>query len=334
MLTIGRGQVLSGGRPPLDLFVASGGFLTNVYSLAFTLIDVPTRTQIFPPTGRQTVDVASAGRLGIGHYFAGFTVPAEALLGIAELHWFYQLTATSPEVEVVTPLVISAAAPSYQPGYIAVPRLRGEGVSAADGDDARLGRAIFMASQYIERVTERWFEPRRLVVTLDGDGASDLELPAPIIALESVRIAGDGDFEAVEDLDPASLRIYARHVTEGILSPDDRSCPKIERLGRCRWPEGNRNIQVIGVFGYTDFDGTPMGRTPELIMEACTMLAIKRVEKRAISTGFSGPVKREKTRDQEIEYSEASKVSGAFTGDPELDMILESFRRPPVFSAV
>ena len=59
--------------------------------------------------------------------------------------------------------------------------------------------------------------------------------------------------------------------------PDDREDPKIvlrwvdessKRLalgvsGMLTFPKGTQNIQVTGVFGYTDYDGS--GRTPILI---------------------------------------------------------------------
>ena len=35
--------------------------------------------------------------------------------------------------------------------------------------------------------------------------------------------------------------------------------------GMLTFPKGTQNIQVTGVFGYTDYDGSTIGRTPILI---------------------------------------------------------------------
>jgi hypothetical protein len=66
------------------------------------------------------------------------------------------------------------------------------------------------------------------------------------------------DFQDEVDLD--DVEVYNRHLSQGLVDPDDRESPKIvvnvsdiAKIGFIDyWPRGNQNIQVQGVFGYTD----------------------------------------------------------------------------------
>lgn len=57
--------------------------------------------------------------------------------------------------------VLAAGAGSYRSGYALVSDLRAEGVTEADSTDVRLARLLHLVSQYVDRMTGRFFEPRR-----------------------------------------------------------------------------------------------------------------------------------------------------------------------------
>jgi hypothetical protein len=103
---------------------------------------------------------------------------------------------------------------------------------------------------------------------------------------------------------------------------------------RQNFPRSAQNVSVTGLFGYTDPDGTPLGRTPDSIRQA-TMLLVRR-ELGSLSDGDTTfdlqeghRVKRIKTRDQEIEYSD-ERMDGALTvtGDGAIDRLLSMYIRP------
>lgn len=215
------------------------------------------------------------------------------------------------------------------------------------------------ASVQIEAYTRRWFYPREMTLLLDGTGGDILQVGPPIIAVFEVRLLAPalvtvGDNTLVE---ATSVRVYNRHLTQGLNDPDDRNNPKIQYLqsnaGTRRspniWPSGYfpygvQNVQVHGLFGYTELDDpatlwtdgiTPVGVTPEIIKLACTMLAAR--DTRAIgdvsgrvSDALTGYVNRERTRDQEIAYSTPNKSSiitnaAGIQGNPDIQALLKPY---------
>jgi hypothetical protein len=103
------------------------------------------------------------------------------------------------------------------------------------------------------------------------------------------------------------------------------------------WPRGQQNVTVQGIFGYTEPDGSPTGRTPELIRHATKLLVLRELPLLADIDAREDAQKRyrltsERTRDQSYTL-EALRLHGAFTGDPAIDNILVAFARPPDFGA-
>lgn len=230
--------------------------------------------------------------------------------------------------------------------YATVADLRAEGVTEAAASDARIESLIALAGSYIERMTGRFFEPRAQTLRLDGTGGRVLPLGQPIVSVEAVFVDSSPFSPGGAPVDPTSYRVYNRHVTEGLLLPDDRDNPRIELLGcdepfpgvgRLGWPRGQQNVEVRGVFGYTEPDGSPTGRTPELIRHVVKLLVLRELPKMADLDRREEATKRwritsERTRDQAYTI-EASRLYGAFTGDPDIDTILVAFSRPPDLGA-
>jgi hypothetical protein len=228
--------------------------------------------------------------------------------------------------------------------YAAVFDLRAEGIAEADASDARLEQLLAQASRYIERVTGRFFEPRVQELTVDGTGGRVLPLGHPIISIDAVIIDASPFSAGDTPVDPTVYRVYNRHLTQGLFLPDDRDNPKLELLygdgpvgalglGSFRWPRGQQNITVQGTFGYTEPDGSPMGKTPELIRHATKLLVMRQLPLLANADEREDAQRRfrltsERTRDQSYTL-EALRLHGAFTGDPEIDNILVAFVRPP-----
>lgn len=327
--------------------------------------------EVFVRTDEQTVASASArtfvdlvvDRLSIGHFVADLS----ALVLASALHfvrWYVvtddleagvEVTWDGPDFEVLDD------GPDQLPGpiYALVADMRREGVPSST-TDVRVLRALHVASRYVERFTARRFVPEAKVLRLDGFGNNHaIRLGQPIIALSRVAIDNAGFEPNDQEIDRALLRVYHRHLSELLIEPDDREDPRIElqfdvdgltprvRLDATRglrWPVGRQDLVVAGAFGYTEPNGSPMGQTPELIRHATILFALRELallnDRGGRALTRTSALKREKTRDQEVEYAVGSGAGtigtpliGAFTGDPEIDSILASYRRPPRLGA-
>lgn len=359
MASIAPSQSSTCTNPVLDLYTTADGALVDVASLEFTISENVTNpgtpVQVFPPSGRATVDLADCPdghRLGVGHYVAEWDVPDDADVGEHIITWFFQLTGSSPEqtfTETFSVVLPIGASEESLYTTLADVRLEGLGVSAASND--RVNRIIRLAGAYIDSYTGRWFVPKTRTFTLDGRGHSVLHLQHPIISISAVSLDLLPAEGAMTSVDLDELVIYNRHLRQGLLQPDDRNNPKIEfvradedirralpRSSLLYFPHGRQNVTVSGVFGYTEPDGSATGRTPLLIQEAALRLVMRYFEPRvnaAFATGV-GPLWKEMTREQRAEYATPDRlaIQGSFFGDPEIDSILAKYRRPPALGAV
>ncbi len=232
--------------------------------------------------------------------------------------------------------------------YAAVADIRAEGVTEATAPDSRIESLIALAASYIERITGRFFEPREMELALDGTGGHVLPLGHPIVSVDAVSIDSSPFSTADTPVDPSLYRVYNRHLTQGLLLPDDRDNPKLELFhaaaidaarvgGNLVWPLGQQNVTVQGAFGYTEPDGTDQGRTPELIRHVTKLLVMREIPKLADVDRRENAQRRwrltsERTRDQAYTL-DALRLHGAFTGDPEIDNILVAFVRLPDLGA-
>lgn len=355
MRFLAKGQANAPPNPPLDLWVQSDGILQDPYSLEFQIWDVTgTPNQVFPLSGRQAVDLV-VNKIGLGRFYAEYTVDPGANKGLHEIRWFLKLTDASDEVSFsfefdVIESVVTLPFPRV---YALLSDARAEGITDAQAGDSRVLRALAMASAQIESVTGRSFGPAGKTVFADGRGSPDLLLAEPIIALEGIDILSHafGAETSILVTELADVAIYNRHL-RGLTDPDDRDNPKVsffrfyDHLGdhyretRPLYPHyifdfGQQNVRLTGVFGYTDPNGSPTGDVPFMLRRACVLLA-SRVVDPALSAAANvpvpvGPIKSEKTRDQEVTYAAPKELGGAsygpFTGDPAIDNILIMYSR-------
>ncbi len=211
--------------------------------------------------------------------------------------------------------------------YATVADLRHEGVTQAMASDERLAGLIDEASRAIDRITGWFFEPREMTLRLDGRGAPTIEPPVPPIAL--YLLTEDGEEVS---LSPDNLIVIGSPVQAGFYSP---------RLTRCNgsiFPMGKGNVLATGHWGYTEEDGSPLGRTPLGIRRACMMLVMRHLPLLGDEDGISEVRNRwrileEKTRDQSYKLDRLNAYSDT-TGDPEVDRVLLQYRRPSGLGAI
>jgi hypothetical protein len=363
MPALGRGETSDCTNPVLDIFTQVSGSFVDVASLEFEIYekitDPENPVKIFPGAGREVVDVAqdcpTGHRLSTGNYVATYTVPEAEPTGTHEIRWFFMLTGSSPEQEFreefqVLPVVGSTGDLGL---YTTVAEMRAEGVPETGigaVSDARLVTLIDRASRQVDKFTNRFFNPRTLSFTLDGRGTPSIHLDQPIISVTRVEIEESG-------IDVGSIVVYNRHITEALLEPDDRENPRIEivqplddellfKIGLKNFPRGQQNIRIDGIFGYTDPDGTPTGRTPFDITEVTQMIVIRKLplkfsdQDQVSDNANAHRITEFRTRDQSIKYANpfsggaGSAGLGPFFGDREIDNILLAYRAPPRMRSV
>lgn len=239
--------------------------------------------------------------------------------------------------------------------YISLADIRNEGFTESMVGDEAVIRGIERATATVDHVTRQWFTPKVRTFTLDGRPGEELPLNVPIIAITAVEI--DGTAYEVSD-----FIIYNRHLTQGLLAPDDRNHPRIawanadytssylSSYGARQFLRKRAHVKLTGVFGYTELgmSETPAeteagsqvpvsyGETPGPIKYATTLLSIQYMHSALSGDGvvFSNRrrVVEERTRDQNYRLSDASAWNAAdiygFTGDIEVDQILSSYMAP------
>jgi len=310
-----------------------------------TLFDVQKVYRADNPTGPWTEITTPATRVPL---VAGVTDYLFTDLAGSSSYYYtcaYFNSGTSEESDKADPVRGDMA------GYVSVQDVRDEGFEDEDEfPNDRIEAAITKASNLIDRVTRRFFEPRELTIKLDGEGDDYQEFGHPLIALLELEIDGT----TIENSD---IVVYNRHLTQNLLEPDDRRWPKIEYkrdlTNNRSWfgifTEGQQNIKVHGYFGYTELGpGDPVGETsegsqvpltygdtPELIKQACLMLVMQYIYPLADGDGEEYrrrlDVVRMKNRDQEIEYNKDTSEAlfgGNLTGDASVDRLLATFVAP------
>ncbi len=358
MTTIARLQPSSAGNPLLDVFFKASGVPSDVALLQFIVYELVTvpgvETQVYPPSGRATANLVT-DRVETGRYAAAWTPGGAEVLGAHRIRWFFKLLSSSSEQQfaedftVVDAAGAATASATSSIGYTTIAELRAEGVTASMASDDRLTRLIARASRLVEHWTGRVFAPVSKTIKVDGTGARGLLLDEAIISISEVHVLdafGFEDTESFTDVELSELRIYNRHLSQGLLDPDDRDSPKIEFVWPSRWtfhgmwPRGRQNIEVTGIFGYTDPDGSATGKTPDLIVHATNLMVIRELPPLADTAErddvrFRFAITNQKTRDQSISYSPnaggatfSGSGSGRLTGDAEIDTILERYTRP------
>jgi len=192
--------------------------------------------------------------------------------------------------------------------------------------DERLVQLLTEASALIDHLTGWFFEPRQMVVRMDGRGAPSVEPPYPPIRLDSLSVFGSPLSMLSEH-----LMVVGAPVIVGF------EAPRLTLLQRWThgpvrvFPKGEGNVIASGYWGYTEPDGTFMGKTPSAIRRATMLLVLRNLP--LLGSGDSSAksqwrIIEERTRDQSYRLSSLAWEGAVLTGDPEMDLLLGRYRRP------
>ncbi|MEK7383861.1 MAG: hypothetical protein AAB262_11340, partial [Elusimicrobiota bacterium] len=175
--------------------------------------------------------------------------------------------------------------------YASVADLRAEGITEAMAPDVRLASLIEEAGRTIDRITGWFFEPRAQTLARDGRGNPTIEPPVPPIRLDRLAVGGRNLSLASDD-----LVVVGAPVNPGFDSP------RLTLRGCRSFPRGKGNITAEGLWGFTEPDGTPEGRTPLEIRRACMLLVLRLLHPLAGESSTDARnrwrILEERTRDQ------------------------------------
>lgn len=209
--------------------------------------------------------------------------------------------------------------------YATVQDLRDEGLAASQLSDARADDLLDEASRFVDACTGWVFEPRPWTFVMDGRGTPTIEPPLPPIALSGLTTDGR----------PLSLAPGNLHVVGAPVGPGFEG-PRLTRRHGQVFGRGEGNVVAEGIWGYTESDGTPFGRTPRSIRRATLLLVLRWSaplgEEDAVAEARDRwRIVEERTRDQH--YKLGPIPHGPLTGDPEIDTLLLRFRPPAQLGA-
>jgi hypothetical protein len=356
---LAQGEQSDSSNPLLQLISRSGQFLADINSGTYAIEDISDPdvppVAIGSPTAFNTDLVADGGhKLGLGRYYIPTGNTSSWAQGTHRVVCTYKLTATGKtytqiiEFEILDAVDFPSGAEYL--GYVSTRKLKKDGVTG-DLSPSQVHPRILAVSMNLQAQLGRVFDPTPLVLVLNGSRTPLLYLDEAIIAVEKVETVSldTSGNETRYEWNTSTYKVYNRHL-DGMIAPDDRVNPKLQLVNtdgdeiawnEWQWPYGQCNVEITGVFGYTDpmFDpamgGVSIGRTPRDLERVIAALITRELEDAAltdVSVHQPGRVKSEKTRHQSISYFGSGQQSGStydsITGDPLLDHLLVRMARP------
>lgn len=365
-----------------DTDVPRGGYYQPVTTMSFRIL-YPDGTEYIAATVVDTsdddnlldrVDEGGKGRIVI----PPFTVETTEVVGLYSIEVTFVITpddgpALPSKVQTYTFRVLDEAHTYVPNAYAQIQDMLDAGFPV--GSPKPLGgysfetavSALKRASDYVELITSRFFEPRYLVHDHDGVGGATIQVRHAIVALTDVSFTFTTFTPADLPIQEGDLRVYNRHIRQGLMEPDDRQDPRVEflRTPNYRFPrsqllgeidilssyvgftESQQNVKMRGVWGYTDPDASPFGKTPDLIREVTLRIAARYISPLWSQIGgaggnqnAAGPITMEKTFDQQVKFADVAgggsnngAFVGQFTGDPEIDQLLVLFMNTPTLGS-
>jgi hypothetical protein len=351
MTTLAPSEVVDATNPRLTTHIAVRGYLTEPMSLEFQIFDRTgaSPAQIFPSTegDRATVNLTT-DVVSPGEYAATWTVPNDAADGRYEVRWFTTIETGDAEKRWSRFFDVRADVTALEdrPAYALVSDVRAEGTYTTVSDE-RILEAILSASEMIDTWTGRSFVPIAKTIHVSGLHQRILPLGEPICAINDVYFGDD-----TLGISRSAYSIFARHLTERLRDPDDRESPALEFgstnsyqdelsselssnvfTSSRRFYNGVQNVRISGVFGYTEFDGSPVGRTPRAVRRATMLLALREMFPQSSAQSWQAQneafITEKRTREQSIKFGGGTSGSGKGgvigpTGDLEIDRLVMS----------
>lgn len=280
----------------VNWFVTVNGQLVDMYSVGFRIFDITgglPGTQVFPVTPGEFEEIAdSPGHFSVGSYYAydvanakGWTPSITETIGTHRIEWRWKVTVAGPYQAGFEDFeILAQSAGGSSDTYISIADVRAAGlVSETDWPDTAILAAIETWQALIERATRQWFNPRTVIMQVDGNESNTLFFSVPIISIEYLKLNASSDALQTDLYRAYTSRTY----------PDDRRNPKIRLItsterdiysrpfGRLLFRKGEKNQEIKGVFGFVEEDMS----TPKLIQRALLKLVVEKLTRPVYPTG-------------------------------------------------
>jgi hypothetical protein len=347
-------ETIGCNNPLLQFSYQVNGILTNVFALSYVIYDMQneeTRVTSTPVT--LTACSAGGHRIDTGRYIVALTAAAASdwKIGTHRITWTYTPEdGDTAQIWVQYFEVLHADVATTGRGYRSYVN-----TSKLDKDDvltscrvsiSKLQETLITVTELIENWTNRIFEPVYINARYNGVKGAALPLNLPIIGVDNVALISENVDATETSITLTDLLIYNRHLASSLPEPDDRDNPRIEYASvsgsgpyaRSLFPIGRQNIRVSGMFGYTEYDGSPSGRRPKLLERVATLMVLQQLTDPLGQDPFisqPGRIRSARTRDQSVTFASAAEGGvGPLTGDRVVDDILMKYKRPPYFGTV
>lgn len=362
MRGLAKAEQSSVSNPVLQLFCRSGGFLADLFSGTFKIDDIHSHSVALANKVPST-SFTNAHKLGTGRYVIPTGSTSAWTVGTHRATCTYKMESGGPDfIQVIDFEVLDTAdwaSGAGYVGYLSTRRAWQDTYVATTVSVATLHRYIAEVSRRIEMWTGRWFEPRYVKMKKTGQQDPVLILNQPIIAIEDIyavwqTTTGEDTYKYEQYL----YKVYNRHL-DGYTEEDDRALPQVAltdvdgsvvEVSDFAWPYGNQNIELRGVFGWTDPEFDPnndqvlIGQTPLDLGRACGALVARMAEDptlTSLTTWSPGSISSMRTRDQSVSFggSGGGSSSGGGngsepSGDPLVDSILVKYCMPIAVGAL
>lgn len=182
--------------------------------------------------------------------------------------------------------------------------------------DAQLDAEIDLAEEQVEQFTGATFYTQSLTLLFDGNGLETL-LFYDVVELPNISVS------SVTEIEPDGTLIDTLVENDDYVRYEDRleivDC--IDRTMRhrvrayARWPRGQKNIKVVGVWGYS--------AVPKAVKRATLLLAAQKIQPSVVGLTKTG-LRRVEFPDYQVEFGRglADSTLGETTGYQETDELL------------
>jgi hypothetical protein len=205
--------------------------------------------------------------------------------------------------------------------YIVKADLQTYGVDLGSYSDDNISAFIDQAEELIEKVTSNKFYTEAATRYFDGNGKRRLFFqPVTSLRLQSITSCN-----IVDPTDNDTVHTTLTENTEYFLDPQGYyvELPLYLQeqartwLGYGVWPEGTRNVKIVGTWGETS--------VPESIKWAAALLVARRID--PDFSGLDDATKTsEKWSDYSVTYAKPRSTGSGFTGVRQVDEILRLYR--------
>ena len=284
-------------------------------------------TQVELGLGWNDVDLV-IDKLATGQYALDWTIPVDADIG----RYFLEVKVTKSSVATTYKKefeIITGFSPFIEENihYNLIRDIRALGITDTAKTDWEVSEALLRAKNYIDDFCGREFAPVEQLVRITGSN-SERGISYPDKTLDVL-------FDIVDVINEVSIvstdtKTYTDYLH--FRGTDYRNNPQISSAIA-------KDVYYFasGIWGYTEYDKSAEGKTPEEIRKVSIQLTQRFLYENMGTGALEGLIKSEKTATQSYTLQDAGDLSGVskiIGGEIEIKNILDRYTRPLAWEIV